>query len=264
MNRINRMIPTSRNVVVVTLAASCSSALCAATLIGPLPYLGRGDSPFDIKHPSFVVEDFEDGLFNVVGVASNLGPGSVIGPGGATDSVDEDDGVIDGNGTNGHSFFNGNGGAGVVFDFDPVALGGFPTHAGIVWTDGAGTTSFEAFGADGTSLGVIGPVAIADGNHFGGTGEDRFFGVIEPGGISKIRVWNTSGGIEVDHLQFLAGDGCPKAGPDLNGDGSVGAIDLSLLLGAWGPCGGGCCEADLTGDGEVGAADLAILLGAWG
>ncbi|MDZ4755763.1 MAG: hypothetical protein SGJ11_14860 [Phycisphaerae bacterium] len=50
-------------------------------------------------------------------------------------------------------------------------------------------------------------------------------------------------------------------GADLNGDGSVGAADLALLLGAWGT---NDCSADLNSDGTVGAADLGILLGAWG
>ena len=48
--------------------------------------------------------------------------------------------------------------------------------------------------------------------------------------------------------------------PDLDGDGSVGASDLALLLGAWGTAGP---AADLDGDGAVGASDLALLLGAW-
>jgi Tol biopolymer transport system component len=39
-----------------------------------------------------------------------------------------------------------------------------------------------------------------------------------------------------------------------------GAIDLALLIGAWGQTGG---AADLNGDGVVGAGDLAALLGAW-
>ncbi|MDZ4756069.1 MAG: S8 family serine peptidase [Phycisphaerae bacterium] len=53
----------------------------------------------------------------------------------------------------------------------------------------------------------------------------------------------------------------PKPG-DVNFDGSVGAADLSILLGAWGKCAGSCL-ADLDFDGMVGSADLAILLGAW-
>ncbi len=52
---------------------------------------------------------------------------------------------------------------------------------------------------------------------------------------------------------------------DLDGDGSVGASDLAILLGSWGPCPTeGDCPADLDGDGVVDALDLAILLGSWG
>ncbi len=52
---------------------------------------------------------------------------------------------------------------------------------------------------------------------------------------------------------------CPA---DLDGDGSVGAFDLALLLGNWGPCPD--CPMDLDGNGAVGPFDLALLLGAWG
>ena len=55
------------------------------------------------------------------------------------------------------------------------------------------------------------------------------------------------------------GGGCPA---DLDGDGSVTAADLAMLLGAWGPNPGH--PADFNGDGFVNAADLAQLLGAWG
>ncbi len=51
----------------------------------------------------------------------------------------------------------------------------------------------------------------------------------------------------------------PACGGDLDGDGSVGAGDLALMLGAWGTSGG-----DLDGDGTTGSSDLATLLGAWG
>ncbi len=50
---------------------------------------------------------------------------------------------------------------------------------------------------------------------------------------------------------------------DLDGDGSVNATDLAILLGSWGPCTASCCSADLDGNGDVGASDLAILLGGW-
>ena len=52
---------------------------------------------------------------------------------------------------------------------------------------------------------------------------------------------------------------------DLNHDGMVGAFDLALLLGSWGPCPDpDDCPPDLDSDGTVGAADLALLLGSWG
>ncbi|MFM1822958.1 MAG: hypothetical protein RI967_1224 [Planctomycetota bacterium] len=51
------------------------------------------------------------------------------------------------------------------------------------------------------------------------------------------------------------------ASPDLDGDGTVGAGDLAILLGAWG---GPHAAADLDANGLVEAADLAALLAAWG
>jgi hypothetical protein len=47
---------------------------------------------------------------------------------------------------------------------------------------------------------------------------------------------------------------------DLDGDGTVGAADLAILLGAWGESG---VPSDLNGDGIVDPADLGLLLGAW-
>jgi uncharacterized repeat protein (TIGR01451 family) len=174
------------------------------TFLGPTPYLCKGDSPFiaDINAGKVYLEDFECGVLTVPGVTPSTG--SVIPPGfiGLIDSVDCDDGSIDGSGLNGHSFFSGSGSAGITFTFNATTLGSFPTEAGIAWTDGGGTTTFEAFDAVGASLGMIGPVSIADGSNSGTTAEDRFFGVINSGGISAIKISNTSGGIEVDHLQY--------------------------------------------------------------
>ena len=49
---------------------------------------------------------------------------------------------------------------------------------------------------------------------------------------------------------------------DLDGDHCIGATDLSIFLGAWGPCTN--CAADFDGDDTVGAIDLAMLLSYWG
>ena len=64
----------------------------------------------------------------------------------------------------------------------------------------------------------------------------------------------------VDFVRIEA-TSCPPSAPDLNGDGTVSAADLAILLSAWGASGG---PADLDGNGSVGASDLALLLGAWG
>ncbi len=49
---------------------------------------------------------------------------------------------------------------------------------------------------------------------------------------------------------------------DLNGDALVDGADLTVMLGAWGPCDD--CPSDLDGDGVVDGADVTILLSAWG
>ena len=63
----------------------------------------------------------------------------------------------------------------------------------------------------------------------------------------------------------LDGDGypdeCPPGGPaDLNRDGIVGALDIAILLGAWGTSDP---IADIDADGTVGAMDAAFVLSNW-
>jgi len=90
--------------------------------------------------------------------------------------------------------------------FDPNVLVGLPTDVGIVWTDGFGTVTFQAFGPGMTLLGTR---TNADGGWTPGPGvadqdvqEDHFFGVSDPNGILAISLSNTQGGIEMDHLQY--------------------------------------------------------------
>jgi alpha-tubulin suppressor-like RCC1 family protein len=168
--------------------------------IGPIPYTSLADSPFSdsVQAGNTEFEDFEDGLLNIAGVTASTG--TVVGPGGLTDSVDADDGSIDGSGTNGHDLFASPGSAGITFTFSPDASGQLPIRAGIVWTDGAGTTTFQAFDSSNTLIASINGNS-ADGSILGTTAEDRFYGVVSPAGIAKISISNTAGGIEVDHLQ---------------------------------------------------------------
>jgi len=192
----------------------------AAQYFAPAPYLSFADSPLSGRNPSyFYLENFEDHLLNTPGVtASAGGVTSVIFGSSVHDSIDADDGVIDGSGLNGDSYFNGNGAAGIRFNFNATALGALPTHAGLVWTDGAGQVYFEAFNRNGLSMGLQGPFNFPDNVNNGTTAEDRFIGAYNKDGISAIRVLNTVGGIEVDHLQygFSVGNSSPivNAGND--------------------------------------------------
>ena len=54
--------------------------------------------------------------------------------------------------------------------------------------------------------------------------------------------------------------------PDFDGNGQVGAFDLAILLGSWGPFPDppANCPADRDDSGFVNAFDLAMLLGSWG
>lgn len=208
----------------VLLAAVEASA--APVFYGPTPYSQVSDSPFSGGgFDYFHLEDFEDGSFNTPGVSMSF-TGATIAvvttPGGAIDSVDADDGDLDGRGRRGHSLFLGgpDGASTVVtFTFDAIGLGRLPTNAGLVWTDsgrpntgdvfgepgyGFAIVSFEAFDSLGVSLGTIGPSNVGDGRTDGLTTEDRFFGAYNAVGISKISLTINSADWEMDHLQYGA------------------------------------------------------------
>lgn len=74
----------------------------------PSPYLSSDDMPADFAAMNPFIEDFEDGSADAM---LSISPGKIIGPGydsgipDVTDSVDADDGPIDGSGGQGHSFF---------------------------------------------------------------------------------------------------------------------------------------------------------------
>lgn len=195
--------------------------------VGPTPYTSSADSPFDTDAYGYCIEDFENGKFDVPEATIN---GTIAGPGGNTDSVDADDGEIDGSGTNGRSWFSGNGAAGITIEFDPERANGLPTLVGVVWTDsGAGASvTFEAFDVNDESvlLAPYGPFLHSDASNNGETDEDRFYGVISGAGVRKIHISNTSGGIEIDHVQlnrcFLCGDA--------NADLQLSASDALFVL----------------------------------
>lgn len=224
---MRRFAPIRNTVCALLLGAAAAAA--HAQLLGPTPYLSAADSPFATwTFDYFHLEDFEDGALNTPGVTASIGV--VLGPGPQADSVDADDGAIDGSGAAGHSWFATGQGQTMEFTFDAGVLGDLPTYAGIAWTDvgfatpvsGFDDVTFEAFDAADVSLGVVGPVTLGDGNPDGGTAEDRFFGAIHAGGIHKIRItMATSTDWEVDHLQYGLATDC-------NGNGIPDATDIAM------------------------------------
>lgn len=215
----------------MALGGLASDAHAAASFIFPgTSYLSSADSPFSSSGFNyFHLETFEDHLLNT--------PGVIGGPGGVTsvvfgssihDSVDADDGVIDGSGLLGDSYFSQAGANGVTFTFSAVALGSLPTSVGIVWTDagiGASVT-LKAFGPGGTLLFSETRSGFADNSNNGETAEDRFFGVVDAAGVSSIFISNSLGGIEVDHLQY----GLAAAVPEPQ---TWGLMLAGLATGGW-------------------------------
>ena len=63
----------------------------------------------------------------------------------------------------------------------------------------------------------------------------------------------------LDDVSVIVEDCVPALPADLNGDGVVNGVDLTILLGQWGSPG----SADIDGDGVVSAADLTALLAQW-
>lgn len=185
-------------------AASAATAATGPVFWEPSAYLSAADIPAGFyagDAPSFL-DTLEDGTLDG-GLSASAG--SWVGPGqfnGLRDSVDADDGVIDGSGIAGSSFFTSSGSIGITFTFTGPVL---PTAFALVVTDTVDGATFSAFDANGVSLGSITRSGFPDGNFAGGTAEDRFFGLTYEGGIKSIHIqYNTitSGGIEVDHLQY--------------------------------------------------------------
>jgi hypothetical protein len=62
-------------------------------------------------------------------------------------------------------------------------------------------------------------------------------------------------------VTLLLNESCaaPANPADLDGDGLVNAVDLAILIGAW----GGTGDGDINADGAIDATDLALLIGSW-
>ena len=162
-------------------------------------------SPFDgVSFPSFFyLDDFEDGMVNTPGITSTSTTTSAnSGSTALVDSVDCDDGVDDGTCVGCDALFSSNGAIQVTFDAQ--VLGALPTHVGMVWTDGGYGSTVTVTGYDAADQVIYTETVqgIGDNSNYGETAEDRFFGIVHYAGIKSVKLANTSGGIEIDHLQY--------------------------------------------------------------
>ena len=171
-------------------------------LITNIPYLC--DSPFArAAFPSyFHLEDWEDGVLSTPGAtASSSTLSSSFGIPNLIDSVDCDDGVVNGTCLNCDALFaNGI----VSVTFDAQVLGALPTHVGLVWTDGGFSTSVTITGYDADTAVIDTKTVphIGDNDNHNTVEEDRFFGIVHYAGVKHVVVVNESGGVEIDHLQY--------------------------------------------------------------
>jgi hypothetical protein len=193
-----------------TVVAAIASAGASAGPLLPTPYASALDSPFaPASFGYFYLEDVEDNAINTPGLTvtgSGLcitGFSCFIGAG-LTDSIGNG-----GDGSLGRSIWAA-GPTGITLTFNAAALGGLPTAAGVVWTDGSGATTFAAYDAAGSQIALI--VSTSADNRFDGTlADDFFYGATDAAGIARIVISNTSGGIEIDHIQY--GGGAAAARP---------------------------------------------------
>lgn len=196
------------------------SMVHAATVSwGPSEYLEADqisqDTPagfFDFSTPGYQtawIEDFEDG--NPTPAPDpflSISPGAILQPNtlnpvgsSITDSVDGDDGLVDGSGTNAHSW-SVSGASDVTVTFANAVRA-----AGLVFTDGDPNSTnviLEAFDAANNLLGTIDAGDLADSFRTGQTTEDRFLGFTDDTTLIKsIKLSLVGGtGLEIDHVQW--------------------------------------------------------------
>jgi hypothetical protein len=210
-------------IVSLVIAAICiadTAVHAGFTFLGPTPYLSAADSPFDLSGlgTKFFLEDFEDLEANTPGIREWF---AGVGLGG---SVDADDGVIDANGSQGRSATAGGGscsagtcGYNVIFQFNDMTFGKYPTRAGLVVTSGA--NDLEIFVRVTDALGEVADLDISDHSYTSqSVADDLFFGVVSPVGITEIGVYHAlrrppfpQNLLKIDHLQY----GVPEPSADL-------------------------------------------------
>ena len=217
----------------IAIGAAAGTRECHAkwTLLGPTPYLSNVDSPFPIdgSDTNFFLENFEDGVLNTRGIVQRntfpipgeQGLATVQFPSPRTDSVDADDGMINGFGRGGHSLASGHHLTLpmnpplhqflIEFEFNAEELGFLPNSFGIVWTDGPEFSSLvlRIVTENGSEFVSEAIHDLGDLSRDGETSDDVFVGLHGTDGIRTVTViggalgeLSSPGAIEIDHVQY--------------------------------------------------------------
>jgi hypothetical protein len=167
-----------------------------------VPYVCEGPFEGVVFDDYFYLDDFEDAALDQPGVTAPNTISSLTGFGAAVvDSVDCDDGAVDGTCLDCDALF----GQGTIeLTFDAEVLSELPSHVGMVWTDGGGGASVTITGYDEQDMVVYTETVqgIGDNSVNGTVEEDRFFGIVHAAGIKRVVIVNSTGGLEIDHLQY--------------------------------------------------------------
>ena len=202
---MGRQIATFATLIMV-LAGSTNAEVI---VLGPTPYLSIDDSLFDLSGlgSTFFLDDLEDNRVSF-GLLTN---GTITPPGLTTDSVDADDGAIDGFGNGGHSLES------TSFTVHPTSPLTFVTS--YVFSFSGLASSVNAFGFVWTDAFEFSDLTISannqhwnfpgsmDATNAGTTLEDRFVGIISTSALNVVEVRCWSYGLlgdrcELDHIQF--------------------------------------------------------------
>ncbi|MFK8028646.1 MAG: thrombospondin type 3 repeat-containing protein [Gammaproteobacteria bacterium] len=271
------MLLNKSHTLYAPLALLALSALPAqADTFGPANYrcfdstqisgcLNEQQSPFSqLTFAYFYLEDFEDAMFNVPGITPVAGNVFMLNNL-FQDSVDEDDGVIDGiNLQNNASFGISSGAPTIALNFDDQQLGGrLPTHVGLALVNNFNDFTFRAFNADGLQVDEVNGSTnfVANGSAL----DDNFMGISHDEGIASVSVSGSGGGMEIDHIQY--GFACGLvAGEDSDADGILDAADNCTFesnpsqTDSDGDGFGNACDTDLNNDGVTNFIDLSTFV----
>ncbi len=83
-----------------------------------------------------------------------------------------------------------------------VAPAGSPPLIGQVQLDFATDVTITGYDANDVVIYTQTVSGIGDNSISGTTEEDRFFGIVHYGGVKRVVVVNSSGGVEIAHLQY--------------------------------------------------------------